>query len=243
MIGINPLTWKEQSEQYVETVTVLAKLADAQAEKKITTVMLADHFKTSKDVEELGQLFTHYGSDKANVHNYYLAYGSLVKRELPLSILEIGLGTNNTNFRSNMGKDGKPGASLRAFRDWAPQARVYGADIDKGILFTEERIQTYFVDQLRPETLTELVTQLPKQGFDLIIDDGLHLPVANLNTLEFSLKLLKPGGFFVVEDILEQYLPIWKIVVSLLSDTYRTQLFEATGEKKPEYVLVVEKNK
>ena len=63
------------------------------------------------------------------------------------TLFEIGLGTNNINVRSNMGLDGKPGASLRAFRDYL-NINVYGADVDKGILFEEDKIKTYFIDQL-----------------------------------------------------------------------------------------------
>ena len=64
-----------------------------------------------------------------------------------MNILEIGLGTNNVDVVSNMGRDGIPGASLRAFRDYLINSKIYGADIDKSILFSEERIETYFVDQ------------------------------------------------------------------------------------------------
>jgi hypothetical protein len=68
---------------------------------------------------------------------------------LPLLVhlLEIGLGTNNTDVVSNMGSEGVPDASLRAFRDYLPNARIYGAGIDKRILFEESRIKTYFADQ------------------------------------------------------------------------------------------------
>ena len=45
---------------------------------------------------------------------------------------------------------GKPGASLRVWRDYFPNAIIYGADIDKDILFAEERIKTFYIDQLDP---------------------------------------------------------------------------------------------
>ena len=105
---------------------------------------------------------------------------------------------------------------------------VYGADIDKDILFTENRIKTYFVDQTNLESLNDLAVQLPT--FDLIIDDGLHTPWANLNTLNFALKLLKPSGYFVVEDIRDIYIPIWKITLSLLPSNYTYQLIRARKE-------------
>ena len=53
-------------------------------------------------------------------------------------IFEIGLGTNNIDIVSTMGKKGHPGASLRAFRDFCPNAEIYGADFDSRILFQEK---------------------------------------------------------------------------------------------------------
>lgn len=191
------------------------------------------------DTKELAALFNHYGSDKATRHNYYVAYASLLKgkRTEAFNLLEIGLGTNNTSFRSNMGKYGKPGASLRAFRDWAPNAQVYGAEIDIGVLFEEERIKTYFVDQTQPKTLDVLTAKLPKEGLDLIIDDGLHTPWANFNVVNFALPLLKKDGVLVIEDIVPKYLPLWHIAVALYSNSYECRFVQM----KTEMILVLKR--
>jgi hypothetical protein len=171
-------------------------------------------------------LLVESASDKASKHNYYLIYGPLLgDRGAIKAILEIGMGTNNTKIASNMGKDGKPGASLRAFRDYLPQAMIYGADIDSDILFEEDHIKTFFVDQTNPDTLEELSQKLPDQ-FDLIIDDGLHSPNANIATLTFALPKLKSnGGWFILEDIPAIALPIWKVVETILpKNKYRFYL-------------------
>jgi hypothetical protein len=110
------------------------------------------------------------------------------KRNERLRLLEIGLGTNNPDVVSTMGASGKPGASLRAFRDFLPNARVFGADIDGRILFEEERILTYYVDQTRSISFDELADKLGNEGFDLVIDDGLHSPNANIATMIFARK-------------------------------------------------------
>ena len=73
-----------------------------------------------------------------------------------------------------MGTYGKPGASLRMWRDYFYNANIYGADIDKGILFNEDRINTYFVDQLDSETIKSMWNNIGLKDFDIIIDDGLH---------------------------------------------------------------------
>lgn len=172
----------------------------------------------SPDTAELGELFRKHGSDKSTHHDYYEVYGSLINRHEPLRILEIGLGTNNIDTPSNMGLGGSPGASLRAFRDWAPKAEVYGADIDRRILFEEDRIKTFFVDQTDPASLKALVSQVGS-GFDLIIDDGLHEPHANLNTIEALLPLLKPSGAMVIEDIEKSHLPYWHTASRFFDNT------------------------
>ena len=117
-------------------------------------------------------------------------------------MLELGLGTNNPDVLSNMGVFGAPGASLRGWRDLFPQASVYGADIDRRILFEEDRIKTFYCDQLDKSSIRALWSQPAlRDGADIIIEDGLHTFEANISFLEASLDHLRPGGIYVVEDI------------------------------------------
>lgn len=46
-----------------------------------------------------------------------------------------------------MGQSGKSESYLRVWRDYFPNADVYGADIDKDVLREEQRIKTSHVDQ------------------------------------------------------------------------------------------------
>ena len=101
-------------------------------------------------------------------------------------ILEIGLGTDNVNLLSNMGINGKPGASLRAFRDFFKNSKIYGADIDKNILFDDLKIKTSYVDQTSEISIRKLFKKFGS-NFDLIIDDGMHSPSANLNLILSSI--------------------------------------------------------
>jgi hypothetical protein len=169
----------------------------------------------------LKELFDRYGSDKADdQHRYHVLYGALLESADASALLEIGLGTNNPGVVSNMGSRGKPGASLRAFRDYLPDAEIYGADVDRDILFSESRISTFFVDQTDLESFSALGASLPTE-FDLIIDDGLHSPNANLATLIFGLERLKVGGHLLIEDISPDALPVWQLVsAALLPDEY-----------------------
>jgi cephalosporin hydroxylase len=151
-------------------------------------------------------------------------------------VFEIGLGTNNPDVVSTMGKGGRPGASLRAFRDYLSDASVFGADFDRRVLFEEERIKTYFVDQTDPDTFEELGNQIGG-NFDLMIDDGLHSPNANLHSLKFFLPRLKVGGYAVIEDVASPTVDLWKIVSSLLGEKYLSAFIST----KSAYVFVVKR--
>jgi SAM-dependent methyltransferase len=147
---------------------------------------------------------TRHGSDKARLNRYTPLYAALflTRRALPLRILELGLGSNNLDVPSNMGVFGAPGASLRAWRDIFPRATVVGADIDRRILFQENRISTFYCDQLDPNSIRALWSQpVLRDGADIIIEDGLHTLAGNISFLEASLDHLRPGGVYVVEDI------------------------------------------
>jgi hypothetical protein len=176
----------------------------------------------------LGRLLTEHGSDKATDHDYHKLYSAiLADRKGIRSILEVGMGSNNPGVVSSMGSGGRPGASLRAFRDFLPTAQIYGADIDESILFQEDRIKTFPVDQLNPEALTRLGELIPDSYFDLVIDDGLHAPDANINTLAFSLGKVAPGGWIVVEDIRVESISVWKLASALLPVSFRSYIFLA----------------
>jgi hypothetical protein len=174
--------------------------------------------------------FQKYGSDKGNSSSLPLLYasilGSVMGQSSEISLLEIGLGTNNVDVESNMGVSGKPGASVRAFRDFLrPQDKVVGADVDVRILFQSPGIETYFVDQLSQASLVQLGNQVG--NLDLIIDDGLHILESNVNTVLSLLGNLKRNGYMIVEDIsnLPENLISWKVLAKRLNEmTFRASL-------------------
>jgi hypothetical protein len=138
-------------------------------------------------------------------HNYTTVYYSLFKdlRNTPLRIFELGLGTNNTSVPSNMGPNGRPGASVYGWSEFFPSASVFGADIDRGILFNTDRIKTYYCDQTNPDVIRALwANEDLSENFDIIIDDGLHAHYANVCFFENSIHKLKAGGYYIIEDII-----------------------------------------
>jgi hypothetical protein len=233
--------------EFKDTWILSASLFIPQINKLIVnfqpTIQDINNFE-NKESKILGELFKKYGSDKSTTHNYFIFYSYILNTlgiKNKLNVLEIGLGTNNPNLVSTMGSSGMPGASLRAFRDYLPNSNIYGADIDKDILFSENRINTCYVDQLKYTSFDDIKNNFGNIKYNLIIDDGLHSIGANLNTLIFSLNSINNGGYIIIEDIPQSFLENWRIVDFILSknNNFKTTLIKA----KQSYLYVIKKVK
>ena len=152
----------------------------------------------------LCEIMAQEGSDKGKGwHNYTILYDALFgeRRREVRNVFEVGIGTNFTDVPSSMGHAGVPGASLRGWRSYFPNAQVVGADVDQRILFSEPRIATYHVDQLWEDSIKDLWSKLGDMEFDIIIDDGLHTFEANSLFMSSSIHKLAKDGFYILEDI------------------------------------------
>jgi SAM-dependent methyltransferase len=160
------------------------------------------------------RVMTKLGSDKGRRwHNYTTVYSALFRRfsDKQVRIFELGLGTNNPDLVSSMGSTGRPGSSLRGWRELFPAARIFGADIDRAILFQEDRIKTFYCDQLDRASIAELWSQPElRDGVDVLIEDGLHTFEANVSFLEGSLQHLRHGGIYIIEDVGSDTIETWR---------------------------------
>ena len=175
-----------------------------------------------KTSTELCKIMGKNGSDKCNndiinsLHNYTTFYYSIFNKikDNKLRIFELGLGTTNINILSNMGNNGRPCASIYGWKEFFQNSLIFGADIDKDILISEDRIKTYYCDQTNPEIIKEMWSNYElEDNFDIIIEDGLHEFNANVCFFENSIHKLKSDGFYIIEDIkiTEEHLFINKI--------------------------------
>jgi hypothetical protein len=180
------------------------------------TAFQASEEKAKPGVEKLGvekqpilsltEIMNKCGSDKGNGHHTYTEYYEKLfgeRRDEKLDILEIGIGTNNPRILSSMcGTPGgyKPGASLRGWKEYFSNSNIYGCDIDREILFEEDRIKTFFVDQTSKDVLREQIVN-KEQMYDIIVDDGLHRFAVNWFVFVEIFCKLKKGGYYIIEDI------------------------------------------
>lgn len=179
----------------------------------------------------LCRIMTRNGSDKgAGWHNYTTVYASLFAglQERPLRVFELGLGTNNPELLSTMGYTGSPGASLRGWREFFPKASIFGADIDRAILFESDRIKTFYCDQLDAVAIHELWQQPDlRDEMDILIEDGLHTFEGNVSFLNGSLSRIRKGGYYIIEDVEGHTLDRWK------------SLLETYPARFPDYEFVI----
>ena len=162
----------------------------------------------------LSQYSEQFGSDKGATskdslsplpwayHNYTDFYALLFDhcRNSIKNVFELGIGTNNEYAPSSMTNAGSPGASLRMWKEYFPYAEIVGADIDSRILFQEDRIKTFEVDQTSKNSIKAMWSKIINQ-FDIIVDDGLHEYSANINFFENSFHKLRSSGIYIIEDV------------------------------------------
>ena len=199
---------------------------------------------------ELCDIMAEEGSDKSDIlhkhHNYTKEYYSLfnLKKDDIRYVFELGLGTNYTDMPSSMGPNGIPGASLRGWKRFFKNATIYGADIDKRVLFNEDRIKTFFVDQTNKNSIKELWENPDLQHkFDIIIDDGLHEINANLIFLENSIDKLNNNGIYIIEDIIVHNIPEYINKLTALQKKYNfnftiKNLEHATNQQDNCFILI-----
>lgn len=89
------------------------------------------------------------------------------------------------------------GTSLRMWRDYFPNAEIYGFDIDERCKKHEDdRIRIMIGDQREEADLARL-----PDDFDVIIDDGIHVQEFQISSFSYLIRhKMKERGIYVVED-------------------------------------------
>jgi len=150
----------------------------------------------SDKLHNLGRM---YGTDKSeatDVHTYAgMSYMDVYEpylerlREKPINFLEIGV----------LG-----GSSLRTWREYFPQGKIFGLDIDPGAKKHEgDRIKITIGSQSDRDVLANLVSQV--DGYDVILDDGSHASEHMQVSFAQLWPAVKPGGLYIIEDLGSTY--------------------------------------
>jgi hypothetical protein len=151
----------------------------------------------------LCRLAERYGTDKAPAlrrHGYTPFYDQIFRplRGQVRSVLEIGIGHRLSGRPGFMGPSYVPGASLFMWRDYFWRATIHAIDREASVLVSGSRIVTAACDQADRPRLRQV---FHPAYFDLIVDDGSHLFEHQICALEALLPRLRPGGHYVIEDV------------------------------------------
>lgn len=134
------------------------------------------------------------GTDKSSdIHNYCEKYEKYLpfNRLEPITFLEIGV---------------LDGASLATWREYYPNARIVGLDIDPTCKEYEDPKNQIFVEIGSQDDPAFLAKVVEKWGpFDIILDDGSHINRHVIFSFKELFKSVKPSGVYVVEDTCTSY--------------------------------------
>jgi hypothetical protein len=139
----------------------------------------------------LDALALRHGADKSSqVHGYTRAYERHFAplRHAAISLLEIGVGN---------------GASLLMWRDYFPHALLYGLDVKHCPNLGLPGVTLFQGSQADESLLEQLIASTG--AFDIVIDDGSHLWADQIASFQKLYPHVKPGGFYVIEDLHTSY--------------------------------------
>lgn len=176
-------------------------------------------------MSELCEIAERYGTDKVNHHTYTKLYDALFcpRRDGVRRVLEIGIGT--PEYMVTPADRYSTGASLLMWRDYFPNAIVYGADVSPASMFSAERIETFLADQGFPEALAAKAKERAGSGYDLIVDDGSHCWEHQVSSANSLLPLLATDGLYVIEDV---HVPPQQIL-ERLKPQVQVQIYDCPG--------------
>jgi 2-polyprenyl-3-methyl-5-hydroxy-6-metoxy-1,4-benzoquinol methylase len=127
------------------------------------------------------------GTDKDTIHSYIETYEKIFAplRNNAKNILEIGIYS---------------GAFLEILADYFENAQIYGIDIDLGNLRYGKDHPRIHINEMNG-TDPDSTKKLGVASFDLVIEDGSHIPDEQVATFRNYAPLINLGGIYIIEDI------------------------------------------
>lgn len=148
-----------------------------------------------RTLEEIGAAC---GTDKAQalgIHDYCPVYDEFFSpwRDVPITLLELGWGGYNDPRGG--------GESAAMWRQYFPEAKIVVIDVVPKLsrlsgvqLFCGSQDDAAFLAQVHQET----------GDYDIIVDDASHESFRTMKSFNLLWPRLRPGGFYVVEDLIVQ---------------------------------------
>lgn len=167
-------------------------------------------------------------TDKIGKHHYLPVYYEMFKdrRETVKKVLEIGTAE---------------GAGLKMFRDFFPNARIYGIEIDPKRVYDLQgldRIEVLKGDQSNLLDIESSLSYFDDDDIDIIIDDGSHKPEHQIFTCLTLMPTLNENVTYIIEDVADSSADfIFKCLQS-----YDTQMIKVGNRYDDRLIIVKHKH-
>ena len=125
-------------------------------------------------------------------HDFLRHYESILEpmRYDKFTLVEIGVGNNGVHG----------GASIRMWREYLPNARIVGVDVNPNALSLDlNGADIHILDGEAQQAF--LVLREKYNDVRIIVEDALHSWSNQKNILENLFPVLEPGGYYIVEDL------------------------------------------
>lgn len=176
-------------------------------------------------MDKLTELAIKYKTDKWGKHTYTPYYYNLLneRRHIIKKVIEIGTAE---------------GASLFMWRDFFPNATIYGAEIDPArvaLMDGQERIKVIQCDQTSEKDLKKVVAHTGTD-VDLIIDDGSHVFEDQMFSCKTLVPMFQKHLIYIIEDI-----QLWNSGKKKLKefDVEVPELIRTRKRRRDNYLLVI----
>jgi len=139
--------------------------------------------KYNSKLSSLTEIADYYETDKGNIkHLYTPIYENIIGKLKNINLLEIGIGH---------------GSSLKAWSHYYPESKITGIDINPNcetLCKDNDKINIIIGDVLEHEFNEN-------ENYDVIIDDGSHIPSDIIGAFDKLWDNVKSGGYYIIEDM------------------------------------------
>jgi hypothetical protein len=151
-------------------------------------------------------------------------------KDSPIRIFEIGI---------------LDGGSLILWRDYFPNAEIYGIDVVDKTNLNSERIKAFVANQASRDQLDAFIEKYGGD-FDIILDDGGHKMDQQQISFGHLFKYVIPGGYYIIEDVhtsLPQFYSGYGVEEGEANSTLEMiNLFIRTKRIKSKYLTQIEED-
>ena len=198
-------------------------------------VLKPDDSRQFSPLDPLTVIAIRQGTDKWGSHFYTPIYHSLLApwRGKPVRLLEIGVGGFGSKYLG--------GASLAMWAEYFERGLIFGIDLYEKRVDLGDRVRILQGSQDDREFLERTIRQ--HGPFDVIIDDGSHIPAHVATSFHVLFPSLATGGLYIVEDTQTAYWPSHggaadgAATMSLARDILKGLNHQEIAEVDPAYVV------